>query len=221
MEKNRSRLRREIYQEHARYKPGGSLAPFCPWCGEQITSDYAMHEWLVKRNTVRPENQHLIMTPENCIPVHNQDCHIPNGNSREMTWQCLKAASRALSARAIRDWYVSLWQDHGLSVPKGLWIPPKHVRLHQGPELIKVAYYKMGGDPDAEDWQCALHDVRHMAVAAWKGKWRKIYGNEDVKWPKRFSKAGMIDLVDEGHCLNYLAGVIGCKDKVFRKEEWE
>jgi len=128
---DRNTLRVQVWRAHLRWVPGQGLTVLCPWCQQPIRSDYALHEYLVKRSAVPVAKQHLIMVPENCIPWHNEPCHLRYGQTKEGAWRSLQAATRELTARAVGQWYVSLWKQHGLSVPRGT-LPPGNVHNEHG-----------------------------------------------------------------------------------------
>jgi len=91
----------------------------CVICGKPIDSDIAFHHWLVKRNAVAPKHHHLVDVPHNLVPMHNQLCHLPQGHSRDTKEKCLEWATDYQNAIAIASWYISLWKEHGLTIPTG------------------------------------------------------------------------------------------------------
>ena len=98
----RDELKARVWRMYLTYVEGQGQVVLCPWCSKPIKGDYALHEYLVKRSAVPKEKQHLIMVPENCIPWHNQSCHIPHGHSKKAAQVSLRAAAKRLTARAGR-----------------------------------------------------------------------------------------------------------------------
>jgi len=203
----RDELRRRIFHAHLRYTPGYGLAVLCPWCGEPVEDDWVLHEYLVECSAVPVDRQHLVVVPENCTPWHSQSCHVPYGQTREAACKSLWSAARALTARAIGRWYVSLWQVHGLSIPRGLL--PAVRSLSPG---IALRFFNKGagffGIPHAEiEWTYGLGgDVRALAILRWQGK------RLPVEPPERWGKypfGSLVEAVETGYWLDYLEGVIG------------
>jgi hypothetical protein len=91
----------------------------CAICGKPVSRNcFELHEVLVKRGAVPKDRQHLIFVKENQVPLHPA-CHMEKGQTREGDKLCLLALCDRFGAGAIGGWYVSLWKDHGLSVPRG------------------------------------------------------------------------------------------------------
>jgi hypothetical protein len=96
----------------------------CPWCEGVIRRNWDAHEYLVRRASVPVARQDLIFVVENVVPMHHE-CHMAYGATMECKRRCLDYAIHHLGAQRIGEWYVSLWQDHGLHVPRGtLGEPP-------------------------------------------------------------------------------------------------
>jgi len=172
----------------------------CVVCGEPIESDFALHHWLVKRNAVSPKNHHLVDVPENLVPMHNQSCHLPHGQSRDVTVKCLDYAARRLTARAIADWYIALWREHGISVPTGRLVPPKDYPLHRGRGFYEVGWRLLGQPPQK---QLDQYDIRDVAFAKWSDQWKAYRGKVG-----RVDLSLAIDCVEEGYYYQYLRSVI-------------
>jgi hypothetical protein len=85
----------------------------------ELASSFDAHEYLVKRSAVPLDKQHLITVPENVVPVHHA-CHMRWGQTVVFAVRCLEHAISRLGAERTGRWYVSLWETHGLSVPRGL-----------------------------------------------------------------------------------------------------
>lgn len=185
----------------------------CPWCTKIITEDMAMHHWLVKRSRIVKDKQHLINVVENLIPVHNNTCHLTNGSSREMTTRCLRHAAKHVELVDVGKWYVSLWRDHGLGVPKGLLMPPAKMPMHQARQMFAMGYLALETwEPDDMDWSVGPHDARDMAWAKWAGRW-KIFKKQGLEWPQAasvpaMSPGAMLDQVERGYWYAYLINVI-------------
>lgn len=172
----------------------------CVVCGEPIDSDWAAHEYLVKKNAVAPEHQDLILVPENTVFLHNERCHLPQGQSRKTVEKCLWHAARALTATAIGEWYVSLWQEHNLSVPQGTLIPPEDMPLHTSSKLYGLGA-KLVGHPV---WEGPVgYDVANVAFAAWTGRWRVYRGKVEKK-----NLSAHIDVLEAGYWMSYLLSII-------------
>ena len=179
----------------------------CAWCGELIESDLAVHEWLVKRSAVPKAKQNLIMVPQNTIPLHNQSCHIPHGQTREMAARCLKhLVPRIFSARQIGEWYVSLWRDHGLSIPPGWLVPPRDLPMQMTLRLFKIGAEALNVPHDELDWMIPGDgDVRALIIFKWQG-W-KNRPKPPERW-KGYGLGGLLEAMDTGYWLSYLQGLI-------------
>jgi hypothetical protein len=167
----------------------------------------AVHEWMVKRSAVPKPRQGLIMVPENMIPLHNQSCHIPYGQGKEMAKRCLRhLVPRIFSARKIGEWYVSLRQDHGLSLPAGWLVPPKALPMQMALRRFEHGAKILGIPHDEMDWVIPGNgDVRAMVVFKWQGYKNKPKPPE--KW-KDYGLGGLLEAMDTGYWLDYLYGLI-------------
>lgn len=177
---------------------------YCPVCEEPIESDWAAHEWLVKRSAVPKSKQHLILVPENTVFLHNQQCHLPKGQSRETARLCLFHVARALTAWAIGEWYISLWKEHGLSVPRGAPVPLEALPLHLGRR-----FYDLAGEiqPAPRGEAPAGYDIRDIAFAV-TTKRRYIYSRGKKVDLTALDLQEHIAHLHEGYWLDYLLGVI-------------
>jgi hypothetical protein len=144
---------------------GFRLPTSTPLASRKEEDGFDLHDYLVKRSAVPKDKQDLVMVPENVVPVHHH-CHMEAGQGKEMTKRCLYTAAMALGANDVGHWYVELWEEHGLSVRKGLLVPPKYVALSTA-----IRYFKAG---------CALKDIQleqqpendkviGMAIQRWRG----------------------------------------------------
>lgn len=172
----------------------------CAICGEPVTSDIALHHWLVKRNAVSPENHHLVDVPENLVPMHNQRCHIPQGQSRKTKAKCLKYAAERVTATAIARWYISLWQEHNLTIPTGRLIPPEDMPLHSGRKYYEIGWRLKGKPPQKS---LDSYDIRDVVFAKLTGRWRVFRGKVD-----NVDLRTEITCIEEGYYFDYLESII-------------
>ena len=197
----RQELRQRIYTLYSTYdEQARKMVTRCPWCQEPIEEGFDLHEYLVKRSAVPLDKQDLIMVPENLVPVHH-DCHMKAGQSVEMTRACLYAACRICGASDVGRWYASLWQEHGLSVRKGLLVPVKRTSIGSA-----LNYFGLGCDlwgfkiePQAD-----TDEVIGMAITRWRG--------HDVDSPDKYQGipfAALVRALVDGYWLSYLLGVAG------------
>jgi len=198
---DRDRLRFTVLSQYRVYdRELGRLVVPCAWCGEPIDADLALHEWLVKRSAVPRDKQHLIMVPENIAPLHNRKCHIPHGQTREMALRCLYQAARSVGADRVGAWYVALWQEHGLSVPRGLLLPQKRV-----PVSLALQYYRKGaallGITSDPGWD--TDTAVGAAIARWHGKSVESHSSDSIPLERR------VAAISTGYWVTYLEGVIG------------
>lgn len=154
----------------------------------------------MKRSAVPVDKQYLIMVPTNCVPVHpNDECH---NQSKEMAHRCLShIVPRIYRAHQVGAWYVALWQEHGLSVPKGMLLPQKDIPMSTAYRLFKHGAAVLG----MTDWEPhGGQDVAALAILKWRGK--------KIKKPKSWGKYGLgslLEAIDTGYWLDYLEGVLG------------
>jgi hypothetical protein len=133
---DRQQLRAITADNQLRTNHRGRHALQCPWCLEPVNEYGDLHEALVKRSAVPPDQQHLIMVHYNTVILHH-GCHMGAGQTQEMKRRCLWALCKSRSAKAVGEWYVSLWRDHELSVRKGNLQAPE---LHDAEEGFWFQY---------------------------------------------------------------------------------
>jgi len=162
---------------------------------------------MVKRSAVPKDKQHLIMVPVNMIPLHNQDCHIPHGQTKAMAQACLRhLVPRIFSARQVGEWYISLWQEHGLSVPTGWLVPPKALPMQMALRRFKLGAETLNIPHDEIDWTIpGSSDARALVVFKWQGYKNKPKPPE--KWGD-YSLGRLLEAIDTGYWLDYLYGLI-------------
>ena len=115
----RASLRHKVWVAHSHWpSEHRRKVVLCPWCEKVIQGGFDAHEYLVKRSVVPRAKQDLIFVPENVIPLHHE-CHMAHGQTRTMKVRCLRQAMRHIGAERIARWYLSLWQEHGVPVPRG------------------------------------------------------------------------------------------------------
>jgi hypothetical protein len=157
------------------------------------------------------------MVPENVAPVHHYckqdtgESHIKNVQTKEMTVRCLHYVARSLGADRIGRWYVSLWQDHGLSVKKGWLLQPHEVPMHQARGMFDKGYALLG-DGSITDWSSDWIDVRDCAFAQFvPAKKRKMHHKELAKSfaAKLSTKSNrvLVSYAQAGFWIDYLEGV--------------
>ena len=118
---NRQVLRHRVWTAYQQWDgASGRLQVPCAWCGREITAaqGFDVHEYLVKRSAAPKAQQHLIMVVENCVPVH-PSCHMQHGQTKAFALTSLAYACGTLGPERIARWYVSLWEQQNLAVPRG------------------------------------------------------------------------------------------------------
>ena len=112
----RDALRAEIKVEFSTMVRGQPRL-LCAWCSQPLVGGFDIHEAIIKRSKVVKAKQHLIFVLENCVPLHRH-CHDEHGQSATMKLRAKHYLKGRLGAERICKWYISLWQEHGLSVPQ-------------------------------------------------------------------------------------------------------
>jgi hypothetical protein len=158
-----------------------------------------LHEYLVKRSAVIPDKQTLIMVPENLAPLHPA-CHMSHGQALWMAMSCLHHMGRVQGLRKIGEWYVALWQKHGLTVPRGILVPQKQVTVAQARNHFERGrrYHPDGIPDDVDELQVGY------AAQTWRNKRPDIPENGQQALRVRLEQA-----MDDGYWLDYLEGVLG------------
>jgi hypothetical protein len=202
MATDRTELKRIVLREHNTWDTTLRRAVvYCPWCGEEITDGFDLHEFLVKRSAVPRDKQDLIMVLENVAPVHHQ-CHMRHGQTKEMTLKCYNAVAHILSPGAIGEWYVSLWRDHELSLPRGILYPPATQPIATAMRLINIGLRFRGVDTPGSWMTEDGIDVRGPVIQRWKtGRGRTPNGLE-------IRAETVASALNEGYWLDYLAPMI-------------
>ena len=197
----------------------------CPWCGGEIDRDsFDLHEVIVRRSNVPRDEQGLIFVPENMIPVHPL-CHTEYGNTQRMKLRCLLPMIRVLGASKIGCWYVSLWQEHGLSVPKGMLLDRKAIPARWCIDMMWVGarvHGELNGVASAvvsmadEDWLIrageATWDFRMLVAWKWQGYNKKSKKRNMRRPPEEYAgvrQATLAYFLDEGYWIQYLVGACG------------
>ncbi|NIV32835.1 MAG: hypothetical protein GWN58_26335 [Anaerolineae bacterium] len=195
---DRQLLRQQVWRACLQYVPNQGPVVLCSWCGEPIEDEMDLHEYLVKRSSVSPDKQPLIMVPENLAPLHHS-CHMAHGQEREMAVRCLHHIGHLRGLRRIGEWYVALWQEHELGVPRGILIPP-------GKESVPRArnYYERGRTRQAAIPERVDELQVGYAIRAWRGKRVKLPEGTNAIMHER-----MVRAVDDGYWLDYLEGILG------------
>jgi len=222
----RQRQRVAAYRRHATYDPGTrEYRCVCPWCGGRIDRDnFNLHEAIVRRSDVPVDKQELIFVPENMIPVHSS-CHSDHGNSREMKLRCLLSMIRVLDASKIGRWYVSLWKEHELSVPKGILLDEKLIPARWCIDMMQVGarvHGELNGiaheivSMSDEDWIIRAGeeswDFRTLVAWKWQGHNKKSKKRNMRKPPEEhmgISASRLSYFLDEGYWTKYICGCCG------------
>jgi len=112
-------IRKVVYRGFSKLSPDG-IRPICPICNKPVSIwEYQSHEWMVKRGlTVPRSKRHLIFVIENLVPTHAH-CNM-GANTANDTLKCLDYATRLIPPEQIAQWYISLWQEHDIAVPRGI-----------------------------------------------------------------------------------------------------
>ena len=200
---DRATLKQSVMRAHTRWDQARRrmVCP-CPWCGRPIEEGFDLHEFLVKRSAVPREQQDLIMQVPNLAPVHHA-CHMQHGQTRDFAIKCLRATALAITAMNVGQWYVALWREHGLSVPRGFLVPPRNCATGDAMRLIDSGLALRGIELPA-DWSTEDgDDVRGLAIQRWRqGQGRVADGVE-------ISGSVVSAALSDGYWLAYLDAVIG------------
>ena len=208
MDKDRAELKVAVYLRHRTYVAGLGMVAFCPWCKQVIVDEYDLHEYLVKRSAVPRDKQNLIMVSENCVPWHHA-CHMEYGQTKGAACKSLWAAARAISPHAIGKWYVSLWKEHDLEIPKGMLFPPELVSPSSGLHFFNKGCDFLHIPRDGANWTISPGgDIRGLAILEWQGRKLPVR-KPPVKWGN-YNFSALVDAVDAGYWLDYLEGVLDC-----------
>lgn len=214
---DRQNLRQKVYRLHSRWDRGtGKDIVTCPLSGAALVDGWDLHEVFVRRSEVAPKHQDLIMVTENCIPLDHK-AHIACGNSKEAIRKCALRMFKRISARRVRDWYVELWQEHGLSVDKGLLLPPKEWRVRNLVPLIELGAAIHDRELPAAGWEVkggkGTYDIRAQVALKYQRKRRR--------WKERIPEHhngvhtfNLYHWMDEGFCAKYMLGVLGLNGHV-------
>jgi hypothetical protein len=171
----------------------------CAWCREQYV-EFHQHEALVKRSAVPLDKQYLIFKVENTVPLH-PECHIRYGQTKEMTRRCLALIGSTIGYPRVGRWYTALWQEHGLSVPKGLLVPPGMVKAH---DIIRYCNISL---PE-EGWHVLdKGDYRVWVATRWQGRRPKWSSGVILSEWNGVSQDNVMDAIETGYWKEYLEGV--------------
>lgn len=206
-------LRAEVYRTHTKYdEKTRRTGVRCVWCGE-ITYTADLHEALVKRSAVHKSRQHLIFVKTNVVPVCHDE-HLEYGQSKEMVRRALDALCHRVGARRVGKWYVSLWEEHGLSVPKGLLVPrkmiPGHRIIHHLETGAKLSNTVL---PETDDWNVKTPRGGTTDWRVWVAT--KRFMNYNPRWASGrlvTEKNGLradtaVLLIEDGYYYDYLTGI--------------
>ena len=198
----KSSVRLAAYRAHT-VVVGGVWGPLCPWCGGWVlAADFQAHEAIVGTSKRHDE---LIFVVENIVPIHPL-CHIAYGNTLTMKRLCLKRLLLNVGSAKVGTWYTSLWQQHGLSVPRGLLVPRSDVPLAGALHMMGWGAKLRGRDvPDD------AAGVRGLVHLSWAGKKlnRKVVQLQKVAAETGAPVLEMRDWLEDGYWLEYFSGVIG------------
>ncbi len=207
---DRTKLKLDAYRAHTHWS---NRRAKCPWCKGSIEhNQFELHEALVKRGEVPKDRQNeLIFVLENTIPLHSH-CHQDHGHSAEMKARALFALSNRLTAERVAKWYIGLWQEHGLSVPKGILIPKRKVPPYDYSRLANIGAAIESFELSAADWEVEI-DGRKWDWRVCIGKrWAGAKGHSKIKPLKVFNgvrDTNMLSLINSGYWFSYLCGCIG------------
>jgi hypothetical protein len=211
----RQELRLNIYQTYQRWAPKHNKSlVMCPWCEHPITdrTGFHAHEWLVKRSGLNAKHHDLIFVPENVVPIH-PECHERHGQTVDAKRVILEYAARILNADRIGRWYVGLWREEGLSVPRGLYQEPYEIPLYLGREMFMEGLRLLHNGPHPELWTLPEGlDVRDCAFSAIVTQKKSPTHRElAAALPDSFEgirKPVLIRYAKQGFWLTYLRGVV-------------
>lgn len=216
---DRGLLKRLVGASFAVYIPSlGRTKTVCQLCGEP-QENLDLHEALVKRSAVGKKHQHLIFVQVNCVPLCH-DCHMAHGQTRATASKCLLILAKKHSAKGIGEWYVSLIEEHGLSLPKGLQWPKKSIPVYKAvSELLPLGLLVTGlkVPEDEEAWIIypntqRARDFRALCVQRWKGKARRKKDRPPLAWAG-VRRDDLIKTIDEGWWLQYLTTTLNLEVK--------
>jgi len=106
---------------------------------------------------------------------------------------------RILGLYNIGEWYVTLWQHHGLTVPHGLLIVPGRVSITQARNCFERGKRYRADIPE---------DVDELQVGWALQTWRRKRGTAPENGQRALREC-LECAIDDGYWLNYLEGVIG------------
>jgi hypothetical protein len=214
---DRRTLKRIASARYARYSAADRrTVVVCVVC-EEFTTSWDLHEALVKRSAVSPAKQDLIFCAENCVPLC-KDCHMSVGQTADTAAKSLLTIATHYSAEAVMKWYVSLWKEHEIPVPKGFVRPEKTFTVAQAlasflPLGARITGLEMTDDESV--WMMNpgtkhARDFRALCVLHWQGKVfrkeRKQY-RAPLIW-RGYNRADITKALREGYAMTYLCDVL-------------
>lgn len=195
---SRQNLRRLLFRNCLQYVDGKGLVVLCAWCLEPIEDGLDVHEYLVKRSAVNRTDHPLIMVSENMAPLHHE-CHMAHGQEHAMATRCLHQMGHVVGLDRIGQWYVGLWEKHGLSVPRGILVPPRSVSTAQARNYyVRGREYQGLPTGDIDEAQVGF------GIQLWKNRRPDLPQNGHQTLRDQIVRA-----VNSGYWLDYLGGIIG------------
>lgn len=160
---------------------------------------------------VAKKHQELIMVVENCVPVQHE-AHIREGNTNTARNKCALAIFDRIGAARVGQWYTSLWQEEGLSVNRGILVPPRDMRIRQLIPLMNLGAKIHGRELPEEGWERDGHkgkyDVRAQIVLSFQGRRRK-WKEALPKSHNGYTIRDLISYLDDGYWANYMCHTLG------------
>lgn len=206
---DRQELRRKCFKKHASYR----AVAICPLSGRELggTEPWDLHEVFVKRSSVAPIHQHLIMAEENCIPT-DHEAHVAEGNTRAGLIKCIPPMFYHVGAMEIGMWYQSLIDEHGLSLDKGILVPMRDLKLYVLLDMINLGAEVMKSSlPEDGAYWLNERNVDWRARVALKasGKTRKRWAkNTPATW-KDYYFSDIVEYLEIGYWTEYMLGALG------------
>lgn len=204
---DRDQLRRKCFKIHSDY--WGHYT--CPLSGKEIgiKDNWDLHEVFVPKNDVAPAMQNLINVVENCIPLEH-DAHIDQGSTRDSMAKCIPLMFRNVGAEKVGGWYVGLWQEHDLSVNRGVLIPVTDLPVVRIVELMNLGA-EIHREPLPADkyWLNEdMVDYRSAIATKHKGRNRRWARGTPNRW-KDYDASDLLYYLDEGYWARYMMDVMG------------
>lgn len=181
----------------------------CAICSIDVSGGFDLHEALVKRSAVPVPKQVLIMVEENCVPICEQCRDIAHTKAGALV--CATTLVEIVGGERVGSWYISLWEEHGLHIPKGLLTPKKLTTIPKAMELMVLGASLEGIELDLNEkgWLIPPRNRNFLAQIAQRWTRRRIRGVKPPAEWNGFTGDRVIEWLNNGYWLEYLEGVVG------------